>query len=637
VRWLVTTSPTREIHGGEEIVELFHLILQGKREYHQWLYNQIRKLAIIISKTASRTNIEWVTFLANQTFALVDAQKKPVKGMSEPDVPEIEYKLPSVYMMTDNDNRLKLHCDQSDSLCQEMCESLKKVRVKDAALISMNPTASAGFQERYIQIQQHVQENITKVHAHMTVHSRQLEKIAVNIKANELRTKELIQPIEDQLNEVKISCELTKNEILECQSQLKSARAKLLEQEALKTLLKDQIMKRQAASVPEKADLIKLHNNYRFNIESVKRKEHCYTHLGYIAAESHKHLDSWSSFNINQERDSRRTLLQQFYDSVEKYVRTLISMLSFLEKRVGFMKQTLHRSQSDYKQRKQFFGNSHSTLENYIATDKEKMSLDLSMIKRLQKEIQDILQMSFDFAVKWGPIEQIFNELWQRVQSIAMHCKINLCSFVKLTTSPNPAPAHFVNNGRAQHYTKESHQDVDPQHYAVSQTISSNHKQYQMRGSNREQHWRQKSHLNGPSHIVQNNHALGHETLLQNMQENKYQKHARVAEQVASRVQPVSQSQTCNQQPLKIINNATTKTYDLLQQNVRAHYQNQAAPTHTPVTVKGANQVVQTQHQALGNNMQGYRRRTRNNQRRAPRNAKLSLGQPRMGWGGEFV
>jgi hypothetical protein len=638
VRWLVTTSPTQKIYGGEEIIELFHEILQGKHEYHRWLYNQITKLALIISKTASRTNIEWVTFLSNQTFALVDAQKKPAKGILHGDVPEIEYNLPSTYLMTDNDNRLKVQCDHSDSLCQEMCESLKKIRIKDEALMSMNPAASVGFKERYIQIQRHVQENISKVHAHMTAHTRQLTKIADNFKANELRTKELIQPIEDQLKGVKLSCEQTKNEILEYESRLKSARAKLLEQEALKKLLKDKITKAQAANHPEKADLIKLHNNYRFNLESVKRKEHCYTHLQYIASESHKHLDSWSSCNINQERDSRRVLLQHFYDSVEKYICTLFSMLNFLEQRVGFMNQTLRRSQSEYNQRKQFFGNSNSPLEKYIAADKEKINIDLTMIRRLQAEIQTVLQTSFDFAVKWGPIEQIFNDLWQKVQSMAIQYKINLSSFVKLKTSPIAASAHIADNSRTQRYSQKPHQVASQQDYAVPQAMSPLHQHHQARENTYEQQWRQNSHQTGSTHMVQSSRTGGHQTLLQDMQENKYQKHAQTAVQAASRGHPVPQAQTCNQQPLKIINNDTTKTYDLLQQNVRSHYQTQAPQNHTPVTVKGANHTAQTPHQGLGNNIQGYRRRARNNRRRRPpNNSKLSGGQAGTGWGNEFI
>jgi len=637
VRLLVTTFPTQEIHGQEETIELFHLILQGKHEYHRWLYNQISKLAVIISKTASRTNIEWVTFLSNQTFALVDAQKKPFKGSHQHDDPETAYNIPSAWLMTDNDNRLKVQCDHSDSLCQEMCESLKKIQIKDEALMSMNPAASVGFKERYIQIQRYVQENMSKVHAHMTAHTRQLTKISEKFKVNELRAKELIQPIEDQLNEVKLSCEQTKNEILEYESRLKSARAKLFEQEALKTLLKDQITKAQAAHHPQKADLIKLHNNFQFNLESVKRKEHCYTHLLYIALESHKHLDSWSICNINQERDSRRVLLQNFYDSVEKYVCTLFSMLHFLEQRVEFVNQTLRRSHSEYKQRKQFFGNSNSSLEKYIATDKEKINLDLNMIRRLRAEIQSVLQTCFDFAVKWGPMEQIFNDLWQKVQAMALQWKINMSSFVKLITSPIPVSANILGNARTQHYNQKPHEIAIQQDYAVSQGISPLQQHQQTRENDYEQQWRRNSHQNVTTSIAQGSRTRGHQALLQDMQENKYQKHAQSAVQAASRGQPVPQAQTYKHQPLKIINNDTTKTYDLLQQNVGSQYQAQAPPNNTPVTVKGANHVVQTPHQALGNNIQGYRRRARNNRRRRPpTNSKLSEGQARTGWGGEF-
>jgi len=632
VKWLVTTSPSKQMYGAEETVELFHHILQGNNKYHEWLYNQITKLAEMISKTSSRTNIEWVTFLSNQTFALVDAQKKPHKVISELDVPEMEYSLPSEYIKTDNDNRLKLQCDQSDILCREMYRSLTSIRIKDDALMSMNPTASAAFKERYIQIQRHVSENIAKVHAHMQAQTRQLEKISENFKANERRTKERIQPIEDQLKEVHLGAQQTKNEIIEYEARLKAAQAKLVEQEALKTLLKEQITKVQVSHHPQKADLIKSHNNSRFNLEAVKRKEHCYTHLRFIALESHKHLESWSRCNINQERDSRRVLLQSFYDSVEKYVSTLFSMLNFLGKRVGFMKQTLERSESEYNQRKQFFGNSTSTIEKHIAADKEKMKQDVIMVTRLQTEIQNLLQTSFDCAMKWGTLEQIFHDFWGKIQQQAVQYQINLTSFVKLKNPPMVTKAHPVEYTHTQHYNQNPHQ-VRVQHYEVSQTNASLHQQFQkQRESVREQHYSQNSKQDIGQHG-------GHQTLLQDMQENKYQNHNQASAQVTtSRGQTVPQTQTSNQQPLKIINNATTKTYELQQNVVRDHYQNQAPPTHAQATVQGASQATQTPHQALGNNMQGYRRRARNNRRRRPpSNAKPSGGRGGMGWGGEFV
>jgi len=632
VKWLVTTSPSKQMYGAEETVELFHHILQGNNMYHQWLYNQITKLAEMISKTSSRTNIEWVTFLSNQTFALVDAQKKPHDVITEQDVSDMEYSLPSEYIKTDNDNRLKLQCDKSDILCREMYRSLTSIRMKDDALMSMNPTASGAFQERYNKIQRHVGENIAKVHAHMQAQTRQLEKISERFKANERRTKEVIQPIEDQLKEVHLGAQQTKNEIIEYEARLKAAQAKLVEQEELKALLKEQIREVQVSHHPEKADLIKLHNNSRFNLDTVKRKEHCYTHLRYIALESRKHLESWSMCNINQERDSRRLLLQNFYDSVEKYLATLFSMLHFLGQRVGFMKQTLERSESEYNQRKQFFGNSTSTMEKHIAADKEKMNQDVMTVTRLQTEIQNILQTSFDCAIKWGTLEQIFNDFWRKIQGQAVQYKINLASFVKLKNPPMVTKAHSMEYDNGQHYAQNPHQ-ARAQHYEVSQSNTSLHQQFQtQRESVHDQHYSQNSKQD------MNQHA-GHQTLLQDMQENKYQNHTQAVAQVtASRGQTVPQTQASNQQPLKIINNATTKTYELQQNVVRDHYQNQVPPTHAQATVQGANQATQTPHQGLENNMQGYRRRARNNRRRRPpSNAKPAGGRGGMGWGGEFV
>jgi len=630
VRCLVTISPCQKIYGREKIIELFHHILQGNHEYHGWLYNQIERLAVFISKTACRTNIQWLSSLSNQTFALLEAQKKPSKGLQQ-NIPEIANELPSSYMMTDNDSKLKLQCDQSDSLCQEMWESLNKIRIKDSELMSMSPTASVDFKDRYTDIQRQAQENITKLRSLMTAHSSQLEKIRKTFQTNEHRTKELIQPINSQLKGVTLSCEQTKNEILEYESRLKSARAKLCEQEALGALLKDQLTKTKAARHPEKADLIKLHNTYQFNLDSVKRKEHCYTHLGHIASESHKHLESWSSCKINQQRDSRTALLQQFYGSAAKYIGTLLSMLNFLKQRVGFMKQALQRSQSDYNQRKQFFGDNHSPIEKCIAADQESINLDLSMIKRIQDEIQNILQTCFDLAVKWGSMEQVFNDLWQNVQSFGVLYEINMNEFVNINTSSPPIKTHPSNNSAGQRSTQTQYQFKGQQHSGISRPIPSIKQQYQPRESTHIEHWRQTSHSNGPSRITRN-HPQVHQSLPQGIQENKYQEHAQASVQ-GKAGQPETHAQSGNQKPLKIINNATTEAYDLHQRHRRTRYQTEPTSNHTPATLKGSSQAAQTQDQALGNNMQGYRRRSRNNRStRPPSNSKFSGERPVMGW-----
>jgi len=630
VRCLVTT-PYQKVYGKEKIIELFHHILQGNHVYHGWLYNQIERLAVFISKTACRTNIQWLSSLSNQTFALLEAQKKPSKGLQQ-NIPEIAYELPSSYIMTDSDSKLKLQCDQSDGMCQEMWKSLNAIRIKDSELMSMNPTASVGFKNRYTNIQSQAQANITKLRSLMTAQTDQLEKIRKRFQTNEHRTKELIQPIDIQLKGVTLSCEQTKNEILEYESRLKSARAKLCEQEALGALLKDQLTKTKAASHPEKADLIKLHNTYQFNLDSVKRKEHCYTHLGHIASESHKHLESWSSCRINQQRDSRTALLQQFYGSAAKYICTLLSMLNFLKQRVEFMKQTLQRSQSDYNQRKQFFGDSHSPIEKCIAADQESMNLDLTMIKRLQDEIKNILQTCFDLAVKWGSIEPAFNDFWQNVQSFGVLYEINMKEFVNIKTSSPPITTHPSDNGAVQRSTQTQYQFKDQQHSGISRSIPSTEQQYQPRESTHAEHWRQTSHSNGPSHIIPRNHPQGHQSLPQEMQENKYQKHAQASVQGKSG-QPESHAQSGDQQPLKIINNATTEAYDLHQRHRRTHYQTEPTSNHTPANLKGSKQAAQTPDQALGNNMQDYRRRSRNNRRRRPpSNSKFSGERPVMGW-----
>jgi len=565
IRTLLTVSPNGDISGADETIKLFHLILQGNHEYHGWLYKQIRKLADFISKTAKREDSKWVKFLCNQAFALVDAQKEQDRRIEDAVHRTLPYTLPSTYMITDHDKRLKLQSEQSDSLCRDVFAALQDLQAKDDELMAMNPTASIDFKERYTQIQSHLNEYISKAHAHVTAQARQLEKINEKFKANERRTKELIQPIEEQLREILQSSDQTKNEIRDYEARLKAARDKLAELDNAKGLLTGRITKIKAAHHPQKADFVKQRANSQFKLHSASREHNCYIHVKHIAAESYKHLESWSQCTIIQERESRRILLQRFYDAVEKYVCTLFAILHLLGQRVVFMKRSLERNRTECDRRKQLFGRSHSTMDMCIAADKEKMDLDLKMINKLQMEVDGIIQKSFSAATKWGVYEQIFNDLWHKIRSRASQYKVDLNSFVKLKADPAMA-ASIANNTR--HNTEPAYS----QHHATSPPV-------------REQVQTNQGYNTGSHQTMQ--------PLISDLQESQYEKS--VPEQGSGQLPPhrsqkVSQAHTqgaSNQQPLKIINNATNKKYDLQLQKTRDLYQNQPYQNHVQTAVQG--------------------------------------------------
>jgi len=551
VKTLLTVTSNGEIPGAEDTIELFHLILQGNNEYHRWLYKQIRKLADFISKTAKKTDPTWLAFLSNQAFALVDAQKEQDR-MVESKQPRalVGFTLPSTHIVTDGDDRLKLQSEQADILCQDMFSTLHDLQAKDDELMSMNPTANTEFKGRYTQIQSHLNEHISKAKAHVTAQARQLEKINESFKGNERRTKELIQPIEKQLREIQQSSDQAKKEINEYELRLKAAREKLAELDKSKTLLKSRISKIQAAHHPQKADFIKQRANSQFKLHSARREHTCYIHVQHIAAESYKHLESWSQCTIIQERESRRALLQRYYDSVEKYVCTLFSILHRLGQRVGFMKQSLQRNSDECDRRKQLFGRSHSTMDLCMAADKEKMDTDLKMIDKLQTEVDNIIQKSFASATKWGIYEQIFNDLWHKIRSMAAKYKVNMNSFVKLKIDP----------GMMSMMNSDGH-NVEQPYSQHKGTIAQ-----------------------GGEHVQVNQVYNGQtmQPLIQDLQGSQFQKPG--SHRPSGQLQPhlpqiVPQkhsqgAQHNNQQPLKIINNATNKKYDLQQQKTRDLYVN---------------------------------------------------------------
>jgi len=432
--------------------------------------------------------------------------------------------------------------------------------------MAVNPIASSEFKDRYTQIQSYLNQHISRAQALATAQTRHLESINEKFLANERRTKELIQPIEEQLRKIKHDVGNTKEEIIEYENRLKAARIKLSELETSKTLLRSQISKIQASHHPQKADLTKQRNNYQFKLHSLSREQNCYAHLGHIVSESYKHLDSWSQVHINQELESRRTLLQRFYHSVEKYVYRLLSILNFLGQRVGYMKQALERHESECRQRKQFFGSSHVTMDKCIAADREKMQLDVELIEKVQREVDGVVQRSWDVASKWGVFEQAFNELWRKIQSMAAQWKVNLNSFIKLKASPSvTTPTQSLSTAMGNvNYRQHSRQ---------------------INGGNvREQH---------PSKPNQRRGVPGHQSvqpILQGLQERQpSQAGGQVPPHNVAQTQPRRSTQPGNQQPLKIINNATNKNYDLHQQKSGGPFQNQSYQGQIPVTKSYSN------------------------------------------------
>jgi len=585
VRNLLITTPTEKLLGQEETIELFHSILQGTSDYHEWLYNQIRKLADFICKTSRRTDAEWMKFLSNQAFALLDAQKEPDRTATKLRLPVINYQLPSTYTTGDTDERLKLQFEQSDTLCKDMYRTLQDLQAKDEEFMAVHPIASSEFKDRYTQIQSYLNQHISRAQALATAQTRHLESINEEFLANERRTKELIQPKEELLRKIKHDVGNTKDEIIEYENRLNAARIKLSELESTKTMLRSQIAKIQAAHHPQKADLTKQRNNCQFKLHSLSREQNCYTHLGHIVSESYKHLDSWSQVHISQELESRRALLQRFYHSVEKYVYRLFSIVNFLGQRVGYMQQALERHESECRQRKQFFGSSHVTMDKCIAADKEKMNLDRELIDKVQREVDGVVQQCWNTASKLGVFEQTFDELWRKIQSLAAQWKINLNSFITLKTySSVPTTTQSLSA-------------------AMGNVNYSQHSKQHNRGNVREQHSSQPNQRRGvPSH-------QSVQPILQGRQKRQpSQTGGQVPPHTVGQSQPRRSSQPGNQQPLKIINNATNKNYDLHQQKSGGPFQNQPYQGQIPVTKSYSNsppdhttppQGVETQAQAF--------------------------------------
>jgi len=566
VRTLLITTPNEKLLGQEETIELFHSILQGTSDYHEWLYNQIRKLADFICKTSRRTDAEWMKFLSNQAFALLDAQKEPDRTATELRLPVFDYELPSTYMTEDTDERLKLQFEQSDTLCKNMYRTLQDLQAKDDEFMAVNPIASSEFKDRYTQIQSHLNQHISRAQALATAQTRHLESINEKFLANERRTKEIIQPKEEQLRKLKHDVGEAKDEIIEYESRLNAARMKLSELESTKAMLRSQIAKIRAAHHPQKADLTKQRNNCQFKLHSLRREQNCYTHLGHIVSESYKHLDSWNQVHVSQELESRRSLLQRFYQCVEKYIYRLFSILNFLGQRVGYMQQALERHESECRQRKQFFGSSHVTIEKCIAADREKMNLDSELIEKLQHEVDGVVHRCWNTASKWGVFEQTFDELWRKIQSLSAQWKVDLSSFITLKTyssvsTPTQSLSTAMDNINYSHHSRQLNQ-----------------------GHGREQHPSKPSHRRG---------VPGHQSvqpILQSLHKHQpTQTGGQVPPHTATQSQPRRTSQPGNQQPLKIINNATNKNYDLHQQKSGGLFQNQPYQGQIPVTKSYSN------------------------------------------------
>jgi len=613
VKALLTVSPNEIVKASEETIDLFHNILQGSAEYHRWLYNQIRTLADNISRTSRRLSPEWFTFICNQAFALVDAQKdrkiNPGSGSSVP-----VYRLPSTYVTMENDKWLKMQWEWADTHCQDMYSSIQRLQSKDEELLTLSPMSSSNFQQRYNQVQTHLDQKISKAQANVSSQKSRLDKIKESLEINEVKTKELLTPKEHKLREVQHDVEHTKNEILEYESRLRTAREKLGKLESSETQLQDEIAQVHATQVPQREELVKQRTNFQFKLHDAHLEQDCYIQLRHIAHESFKHLQAWSQCNITKETESRRRLLHSFYQSVEKYACTLISMLHFLGQRVGFMQQALERNQSEANQRKQTYGQSSSEMDERIKADRRKMEADSKLVAKLQEEVDDIVQKSLQAAMKWRGFEDAFNALWHKIEAIASRYRVNINTFVKLNVphhqsvvSPPQESDNRKGNSQQPIYAQHPRHMIRPQsesQQSVSNFQGSGNVGVQPATSNHEVHQFQK-HAVSPAA-----HSASH--LTQPTQVPK------------AHSQPIVQQPNPppheSWQPLKIINNTTDKNYEL-QQNVGGHYQNQPQegtlsqprPTKPPVTKNyknvGAGSSVQGSQLAVGNAEQGYNRR----------------------------
>jgi len=613
VKALLTVSPTEVVRAAEETIGLFHNILQGSAEYHRWLYNQIRTLADNISKTSKRLRPEWFTFICNQAFALVDAQKDRKINPENSGSPVV-YKLPSTYVTMENDEWLKMQWEWADTHCQDMYRSIEKLQSKDEELLTLSPMSSSNFQQRYNQVQTHLDQKISKAQANVSSQKSRLDKIKESLEINEVKTKELLKPMEHKLREVQHDAEQTKNEILEYESRLKAAREKLAKLESSETQLQDEIAQVHSTHVPQREELMKQRTNFQFKLHDAHLEQDCYTQLRHIAHESFKHLQAWSQCNITQETESRRRLLQSFYQSVEKYACTLISMLHFLGQRVGFMQQALERNQSEANQRKKIYGESNTEMDERIKADRRKMEVDSKVVEKLQYEVDDIVQKSLTAAMKWRGFEEVFNGLWQKIEGIASRYKVNINTFVKLNVPQHQSVVSATqlsnNMGNSQHpmYAQHPRHMIGPQtgsQHSVSNFQGHGNAGNQPPAESHQVHQFQKqavspvaktaSHLSPTSQTVPEAHT----------------------QQI---VQPPNNSPHESWQPLKIINNTTDKNYEL-QQNIGGHYQNQPQaesssqprPTKPPVTknyknAQGGSSVQGTQ-QGVGNAGQAFSRR----------------------------
>lgn len=472
VQALLTEKPNEEIPGTEEVIALFHAILQGNDDYHRWLYNQIRKLADYISKTSKRTHPEWMQFLQNQAFIIVDAQKDPKDGAAgrrrrgqsgDRADDALDFVLPTVGLFGANaqEEALKVLGVAADTTCKDMHSSLSALHEKDTHLLSMTPNSNSQFKERYTQVTGHLEQHISKANAHILAQQRNLEKINEQFRENERRSKDQVQPVQEQLRSVQHQSEQTKQSVLELEARLKSERQKLQELTMHEQNLKSQIQKIKAQHHPPRADLTSQRNNCQFKLHSVHREQNCYTHLRHIAMESHKHLVSWSQCNITRESDTRRLCLKKYYDTTEKYVNNILQMLQFLLSRIRWMEKKLRQQEADNNQRKAFFGGKGpSELEaECMEQDRQQIEFDRKVVDKLQVEIDKALNTACTAAYNSLFDSQLttlfihyFGELWTKVSTVAAQLKVNL-NFVKLKAvqqQHNPAPQRGPPAGQPQ-------------------------------------------------------------------------------------------------------------------------------------------------------------------------------------------
>jgi len=457
-------NPDKMIPCQSEVVNLFHEILQGNKDYHEWLFNQLRKLAEYISKT-SLPGVAFQEFLTSQAYKIVEAQKKEGDSQKEV-VPKTHHSKPTESIKCDTDEKMREFCETADSLFENMWNCYYELQVKDAQLSSMNPTSNKNFTERYHLVRSHLSDQCGKTQQEIRENMHQLDQINQRWAEFNRATKSRVTPIEHQLQKLAAHKRETEHNIAQLELQLQHCKEVLENNSKKEEELRSEIVSIRTKYAPESTDLNRIRADIQFKLHGVYRKNNCYTHLNHIADESYKHLDSWSKHKINLEKDSRNLLLHQYYDQVRQYTAQQVKILDFLTRRRRFLSSQLEKKQQEAVTLENFYG-PQGTQEHHQTIQKHRMRMneDTKAIEFLQREIQRTVQKAFSAAE--GPAgvprdNKPFYDLYTILMTRTNEFKIDLSSLVKLPQMP-PQPQ-----------TNAMTQMMHPEQHAASKAAQKN-------------------------------------------------------------------------------------------------------------------------------------------------------------------